>query len=759
MNPNFVGKALLLPGPCGKPVIVGRIILVSEIDDLVFVAGIPRIKKNGHIDNYVATPRVQSLSELKHKLDKDHGYRLADFEPPAHWLWSDAQLRGHGNDGSGRRQRRNVKSWVAKANKAYNLIDPFVGGRSIEEILYDPALRSWPAARSRELRVREVAVRRALNAYLLGMGNKRALLPWYVNSGAPGQQKFSKVDTGRPDIAAEMLGKKRHRPHLCKWTRAQLALGWKKHKKPGVSVEIALQRTLAGCMAKKVVWNGKDCEVVLEPEAADITPAMFRYWGTHEAGALTAIQINRGETAAKKEYVRRLGKMKGRHSTANGIAFLDSTSADQTLRSVASSLTVLSSPWRTEVLGGGIDYIFGIYVGFEAPSATTALLSILNAAEDKVAYCARFGHEIEARDWYAFTFSKFLLDNGEAKGQVAMRTLEELESSASYGAAYDPISKAPVESSHRSKQAKLDHLLPGSTMGRRKRRGEPDRSQMARLTFDDYMHLLIKEILWRNNQEHIDPPRIEMYEGLQERTRRGVLEWMMKHHYVSSSATDLSVLRAACLPRLRASMHGDGLHIFNPAKAEEHLIPELVYRSQWLDDAGILQRAASRRHRLEVHLNPADLSHVWVNIGGLKRLELVTNDPDLHKLCLTDWLAICADNRLRGYLAKALEVGSKINKVATIDKTTRARDAERREEIKNADKKPTKNGLRAGRRGNTVIETAALTGVPKPLPASQEVKVENAAPSPGLPPPAPPVGCGDDALIARAKAIYEARAS
>lgn len=147
-----------------------------------------------------------------------------------------------------------------------------------------------------------------------------------------------------------------------------------------VSVKEALASTKGAYLATSVQWEGRRCKAEYIPEAKFITEQMFRYWGERAEGGLTAQQIERGETLGRREYLRRTSTMKGRFRTANQVAFVDSTSTDQTLISAASSLKVLSAPWRTEVLGGCIDYIYGIYVGFEAPSAMTALLAILNAA-------------------------------------------------------------------------------------------------------------------------------------------------------------------------------------------------------------------------------------------------------------------------------------------------------------------------------------------------------------------------------------------
>ncbi|RYG88853.1 MAG: hypothetical protein EON59_03130 [Alphaproteobacteria bacterium] len=721
MSAGWLGKVVVKAQPGGQRFIEGRIICVDEVDDLICVIPMPRIKKNGHVDNYVPSPKLLSAKAFATRLADESGLQLLEFTSPAHWLWTDAQLQQELGDGTGKRRRYKLHTWRERERQAFELIKPLVDKRSLEQIAFDPEYPGRIREQADALSCSPVRIRRAINAYLLGMGNRRALLPWYGRCGGPGRQRFSKTETGRPSIGAVRGGEKRPFSSVPPYIRKILELGWRRFKKPAVSAKLALTRTLNEYLAESVEWDGPRCKVKLSPAASAITVAMFRYWGTRNPGSLRASEIERGETRARREYLRRIGKMRGRLETVNGVAFIDSTSTDQTLVSAASPVKILRAPWRTEVLGGCIDYIFGIHVGFESPSATTALLAILSAATDKVAFCSRYGHEIQPRDWYASAFASFLMDNGEGKGSLALRQIEEMESSASFGAAYDAINKAPSESGHHKRQKALDHTLPGSTLGRRKRRGEPDRSEFARLRFDDYMHELIGEILHHNNVAYVDPLKIEMYDGLKERTRRGILEWLMSHHYVSSAAVDLDVLKVRCLPRLRAVMHGDGLHLFDPSRRERALVPELVYRSDWLFAGGQLQEARRRSWYLEAHLDPSNLSQVWVNIDGLRRLELCCNDPELQRLCLLDWLTICSDNRLAGYLARVHETQHNVNQAASIKAAVKAGNVRLREAEKQLGKKPTKTALKAGRNENTVIEAAVMSGLPRPLPTATSI--------------------------------------
>lgn len=714
MSEIYEGCALRDHRGRGEPTLYGRVILINKKDDLAVVIRVPTKNKHGHQKHYITRPLHLHLSALQRQVANNE-LSAAAFETPQHWLLTPTQLRSNSTDGTIRKTRRNLAKWVRKMARAYGRIRPFVHGRTIEEILIDPDFTGWPAKRSRELGLKgSTQVQRDLNAYLLAMGLRNGLLPWYPNSGGPGRPKLSRKKTGRPrefsdGTTVALTGK-----NCPEEVRAAFRMGWKKFKKPGVSTEVALTRTLEEWFCKSIRWDGVTAKVTLKPGARDYTEAQFTYWGQKDVEALTATQIERGETAAKRTYLRRQNKLRDRHLSANGEAFLDSTSTDQTLVSGASRLKVLSAPWRTDVMGASIDYIFGHHVGFENPSATTALLAIQHASEDKVDYCARFGIEIKSRDWHPMTFRQIVTDNGEGKGALVLRTLEEMESGAEFGPAYDAINKSPVESGHRRTQRHVDHLMPGATMGRRPKRGEPDRTVLARLNFFEYMPRLIERVLFHNNVERIVLPSIEMRRDDVEPTRRGVLEWMLDKGYVSSVPTDLQALRIRCLPRLKACLQVDGLHLYDPTYNPKRIVPGLVYRSEWLLRSSLLARASATRWHLDAHMNPSDLSRVWVNLDGLRCLHLVSADPDMMHLTLLDWLIISRDDRLKGFLGRVNEAQLRLNNAAAVKRSTAKANQERRAEIEESGKSPAKSALKSNKRLNTAVEKAIHTGFPVP---------------------------------------------
>lgn len=713
MDDITVGCALREHLTDSEPKLYGRVIHVDQANDLVVIARLPGKNNLGHQKNYVPRPLHQHLSNLKREIAAKN-FSILEFEMPSHWLLTTEQLQQNSTSGLQQASRRDLNRWLAKREKAYQLIAPFVDGRSIEEIVMDPAFSGWPAKRAHELNLAGCSqIQRTLNAYLLALGVRNGLLPWYNHCGNPGKQKFSKTKTGRPKEFSTGNDPDLDGRNCSAEVRQYFAMGWKKFKKPGVSVRQALDRTLNEWFSKSTRWDGVTAKVTLKPEALKFTEEQFEYWGKNSDGALSAIAIERGETTARRNFMRRQGKVSDRHLTANGEGFLDSTSCDQTMVSCSSRLKVLSSPWRTDVMGAAVNYIFGHHVGFESPSGMTALMAILHAAEDKVEYCARFGIKIKPRDWLSMTFRQFVMDNGEGKGQLVMRTLESMECGASFGSAYDAINKSPQESKHASTQRHVDHLMPASTMGTRARRGEPCRAGLARLNFFEYMPHLIEHVLYHNNKEVIALPTIEMRRDGVEPTRRGVVEWMMATGYITSAPTDLQALRIHCLPRLDACLQADGLHLYDPSFGGKRIIPKLLYTSDWLQRSGMLGRASSTRWKLEAHINPSDLSKVWVNLAGIKCLDLKSADPDMLQVTLLDWLAISRDDRLVGFLAHVDKTKEGVNRVASIKLATTEANRERSAEIKARGTKPTKTEQRRDKRDNTAEEKAAMTGVPR----------------------------------------------
>lgn len=676
----------------------------------------PQVGRRLH---YIKSPVRVGLTALRADIAKK-ALVVVRYEAPSHQLLQVDQLKKSKEDDTApdlnRRSRRSLRDWYARAMELYELIRPFVEGRTIKEIAFDPRRSGWPQRRAKELGSKcAPKIARTLNAYILGMGEMPgALLPGYAFSGAPGRRKLSKRKTGKPREESSKPTPDAVGRNCDEDVRKVFARGWQKFRKPGVSITDAFHATKHRYFMESVSYDGVTATVKLRKEADDYTVEQFRYWGERADEILGTKGKPLALSPDALRRAARMGSMKGRFPAYNDEAFIDSTSTDQTLVSCASRLKVLGSPWRTMVMGGAVNYIFGVHAGFENVASRTTLLAILHAAEDKVEFCARYGIHIEPDDWLATTFHRHPVDNGEPKGKEAMDAMEEAEAGASYGPAYIALNKSPLESNHDTVHGRVDHRKPGSTMGRAGKRGEPSRAELARLNFPEYMADLIKDILYHNNEQIIELPTLEMRRAGVEPTRRGVILWMKQNGYVASAPRNLDNLRVRCLPSLRGVIHQDGVHVLDPTTKVKRLIPNLVYRSEWLNRHVL---ATYRKAKdVKVHLEPSNPSEAWVHLEGLHKVELVTHDPEMRELPLLDWLYLMHDKRLKGYLDRVVQAQKAVNRIEDDRRATARADKQRRDELRQLaedGKTPSRTALKKAIRQNKAEEVVAMTGMPQ----------------------------------------------
>lgn len=683
-----------------------RIIHIDELTDSIWLGDLNFALIHGKERKaYCSQPRVESLMKLRKRISKNE-LSCAGFTLPAEWNWTDKDFKEK-DLSLARRERRNRDMWKARRDEDYKLIAPLVKEYSVSEILCESKHIGWPLQRARELKLKSARdVYRALNKYLVGLGNKNALIPTYASCGGVGSTKYFKPSKESP--AASHL-----RHFTDKSSRTRIALGWKKYKKKGVSVRVAHHRFLNEFYASEVRWVGHKMVVTLRPEAECPTIDQFKIWGPRHKENLSAREVNAGETLHRNRTKLRAGLSRTSVAAIGVLGQIDSTPCNQNLVSESSRLKVLSTPYKAELIDPQIGYIFGVHVGFEHPCTTTNLLAILNGASSKVEFCERFGVKIREEDWLSINFRRLLADNGELKSQTGLISVNEMESSIEFCESYFGERKAMIESSNRRGQVHNDHLIPGSSLGRMTERGEKAPALDACYTFHEYMPRLIQSILYRNNDEIVPIPLIEMRKDGIKPVRIEMIKWLMAKGYCASEPTDIDALRVRCLPRLKAVIHADGVHLFDPTVANPRLIPSLRFSSQWLYQSGILGRAHRHAKRVEVHVNPSNLSQIWMNTEGLQRLVLQSNDPYLHQVTLYDWLVVSRDDKLVGSLSRRSDLEYHVSRVATINHVEAEAKKAKKEEVAALKAKPTKAATKVSKRQNTQDEMRAHGLFPK----------------------------------------------
>ncbi|WP_046110858.1 hypothetical protein [Aquincola tertiaricarbonis] len=697
------GKALVVFDDQANPEPWARLLRVRG--RWAFIMKFPRRGQDGVADWYVPGPKRLTVKKVQEEM-RERGLRLMDYRGPSRWYWTDqdlanmkARVECDGEDevdkGLGTRgDRRNIDLWIAERDRAWSFVEPLFKEFSIADVLELGLYRTWPSKRAKELGVDSRHVVRACRLYMLSLGQLGALMPAFDQRGAPGVEKFSKVPTGRKTDSVRSDGSRGFAATA--GDRKEMQDVWKKHKKKGMSVEKARERGLTEYRAESLSQEGPNVDVTLKPEGQLWSIGQLRRHGPRGQGNLSASAVNRGDTESRPAHKRRAKARSMRPDRIGLVAQIDSSPADFYPCSAASSLHALCKPWRTELTDEELGYTFGLYVGFEHVSTCTSLLAILNAAEDHVGFCALYGIHIEPWQWHSRPFRRVKADNGEMKAQSAFKALGEMEQTGEYCRAYAWEDKALQESRHRTRQAAVEHQVAGTDQGKRTDRGASDPKQDAAVTLYAFMQQLIKHILWKNNEELVPHLlTVEMRNGGVLPFRGEIYRWCLKKGYVAEEAMDLTALRARCLPAIEASLHSNGVHLFDPTSSHKRLIQGVVFSSNWLKSSGHLARAGGRTKRVDARINPSRPKSVFVEFGddGMKELNLQTDDPLRRELTLAEWLHIDAGDRVFRTEHGAVELDNGASRLASLDATNRAGRAKKRKEIANQPVKPSKASL------------------------------------------------------------------
>ena len=541
------------------------------------------------------------------------------------------------------KNRRNIRKWMDFRDEKIALIKPIVSQYQEYELLELGLLNEVVDLHAKKLGMKTSRkIEQAMRHYFLGCGDPNAMLPAWGNSGGKGTHKLCSVKTGRPARRQSMPNPEREYV-LTQESRQWLSDGWGLFKKPRVSVHTAYLLTCVRYFPGPEIETDKDGNrYSIAPRSLRPTKAQFR---NASKGQAPASRINMGERVHRMTQRALTGHAADGIYAVGQVGLIDSTSEDQTPVSAINPLKILPSTYRTICVDVLSEYILGMYCGFEHPSTLTSLLAILNCAEDKVEFCRKHGVEIGPGEWYSRVLKRVRGDNGELKSELAMQTMSSMEVSAEFVRSYGGDMKGPVEAIHKIIHRQADHHASGSTQGRRKERGDQARESEATRCMEQNMPHVIRAVLRHNNEDLVPQLlTVEMRADGVVPTRRAIYEWYVSKGYVASEPTNIDTLRALCLPKLKAVIHRDGLHIFDP-RDPRRLVPNLVFTSKWLAESGLCNRAVKKSIKCEVMLNPQSMECCYVYRNDkLHELHRKTSDPLIARLSLCELLAMTDDD-------------------------------------------------------------------------------------------------------------------
>lgn len=438
----------------------------------------------------------------------------------------------------------------------------------------------------------------AINRVLAYAAGKSSLLPFLFRCGGAGKRRSLRKASrlGRPGVGI----------HLSEEDKRRICIGYSKFLREGKSVRDAWILTLGTWWSSgsKIV-DGQEVPVLLDANRCP-TLAQFRYWGPGDATGKTAFELLLRRDVWDKKFRAMLGSSKDGIRSVGQVGVMDATGTHVTFVSPVSMIDAVGPGHRIVVHDALCETITGFYCGFEAPSEATADLAVLNSAEEKVEYFARFGLEITPDQVPACFYARLRMDNGEG------RTRGFITKTLGSGGALELVErfraerKQQCETGHRSLHRLLDDHLDGATHGKPAARGDDAAAVPACWPWFEYMRQFLKAVIYFNCEADATsvmdrhPFRTEMLRAGVPPRRAAMFKWCVENDRNSMPAYDVEFIRARCLPVFKASVKRSGVYLIRPDKGDK---VELIKGPRFVGTRGVeLGWHAGRREDFHIEL-------------------------------------------------------------------------------------------------------------------------------------------------------------
>ena len=239
---------------------------------------------------------------------------------------------------------------------------------------------------------------------------------------------------------------------------------------------------------------------------------------------------------------------------------IDATIADVYIVSEFNRNIVLGRPTIYIVVCVSSRKIVGFHVSLKWASWACARQALYNAFTDKVAFCKRYGFEIDESEWAAKGVpARVFADRGEMIGEQPKVVTSMLGSAIQIAPPFRADAKGIVEREFGIANEEL-HITPGTTLGQLKERGYPDYRLKAVATLSEVTAILCSKFHLNNTTAQYDDLRTE---GLiqEDLAPTPVNFWNhhMKHQQHALKHFSKDQIIAGLLPSVHASVCRDGI--------------------------------------------------------------------------------------------------------------------------------------------------------------------------------------------------------
>jgi hypothetical protein len=399
-------------------------------------------------------------------------------------------------------------------NKAWNIILPLVAQepdiyyRHLRGSLVKEVVEKYNQEKTQEKLV-EKTVYDYLRRYWQRGKTKNALIPDYINSAGKGTiRKSTDKKRGRPRKygAVPDIGKGINITEEDRRTFRTAITKFYNNRQQN-SLTTAYKLMLKEYYTEEIVFddNGVKKSILIAPEKRP-TLNQFRYWYNKEQKDIKkTITSRRGSKTFELQHRAILGTSKQETIGPGSRYQIDATVADVYLVSEYNRNWIIGRPVIYVVIDVFSRMITGVYVGLEGPSWLGMMMALVNAATDKVKFCAEYGIEITEEEWLAHHIPDAILgDRGELAGKNVETSIGNLGIRIENAAPYRADWKGLVERHFRIIHDRVKPFLDGYVNIDSKQRGGKDYRLDAKLDLNQFTEIIIHLIRHHNNHHYLE---------------------------------------------------------------------------------------------------------------------------------------------------------------------------------------------------------------------------------------------------------------
>lgn len=413
--------------------------------------------------------------------------------------------------------------------------------------------------------------------------------------------------------------------------------------------------------------NGKTQRKLL-PKNLRPSRAQFERWGEKDSGQQAwQKEFNKQQLARLDRTI--LGKSNDHVYSVGQVGAIDSTTTDTEFVSATDRLKRIGLATRMLVVDTLYGYIPGFYMGLEAASSSTVKLALLHAMTDKTEWLKFLGlTEMSPDDWLPIRFGNHICDNTDARNQAIMDDLERLGIGIKYVPTHRSDLNAVVESSHHILHRLIDHLLPGTTRGKRLQRGDKRPDLSARLTLIEGIRESTKAVHFHNTAPIDIPITLEIRRELVDKglivNRLNLTKLAIQKGNLHVSLISREQAIATLATPIEGTFTAKGVKLHRTDIEERAFIEPIRYLSKHPSMLFKFQEAKTNRRVAPTHhdavflynpYQPNEIHYRDTHTGDLYNLELESPDAEWYEYTIPDYLSAMQQDANQKYFADEIK--------------------------------------------------------------------------------------------------------